>query len=185
MRARILVGGDACRLAVRARRRAELRLAWARAPPSPLRAGAAVASMPQHLYGAAAASNGTYAYAAGGIDARRHDPGHLLPLQPGQRAVGHVSAADARLRWQWPRPSITRPTNSDLRLRWRESGHRRFQQRHAGLRPHERTRGPLPRTCRPRAHPMAADFDSANGRIYLVGGSDAVGLRRAHRRRRG
>ena len=111
---------------------------------------------------------------------RRHDPGHLLPLQPGQRAVGHVSAADARRSGDGVRRLLP-GDEQDLRLRRQER--ERVQQRHLGLR-HRREHVDLRRehACPARRRWRPATTAPTGGSTWSAA---TARLRRARRQRSG
>ena len=88
-------------------------------PSVPSSSWSVVASMPQDLVrrGGRLQRRLLRTPPAGTRRQHGHDPGHLLPLQPGQRALGHDPPPMPDCRWQRHPPSTTRPTDRHLRLR--------------------------------------------------------------------
>ena len=113
---------------------------------------------------------------------RRHDPGHLLPLQPGQRAVGHVSAADAGRGGDGVRRLLP-DRRTDLRLR-RQERERAWSATPPGSSTSRRTRGAPSRTCLPRA-PRWRPATTAPTGGSTWSAATAATTHRAPRRRRG
>ena len=103
----------------------------------------------------------------------RCDPGHLLPLQPGQRAVGHVSTADAGRGGEGVR-RVLPGYEQHLRLRRREFEHGRGHRRHESLRHH----GQHVELRREHAGPPPLD----GGRLRQRERKDVPGRRLRHRR---
>ena len=82
----------------------------------------AVADMPQPLYGAAAASNGVYAYAAGGIDAGGATLDTFYRYNPVNERWDTYPPADASRRGEGIRRLLP-ADEQHLRLRRHELGH--------------------------------------------------------------
>jgi N-acetylneuraminic acid mutarotase len=142
------------------------------APGLPGSSWSVVASMPQHLYGAAGASNGTYAYAAGGYSMStdttldtfyRYNPVNerwdtYPPPMPA--ALELVSA-------------VYYPTTNSIYVFGGKNGGA-FSNATWIFDITANTWSSVATMPAPRAA-MAAGYNSANGRIYLVGGYDASG----------
>ena len=104
------------------------------APSVPSSSWAVVASMPQDLYGAAAASNGIFSYAAGGYST---STGTTLDTFYRYNPVNErweTRAGDAR-RGGHGLGGLLPDLGQDLRVRRLRSEHRRVQRRDQGLRP--------------------------------------------------
>ena len=128
------MGGDACRRAARARRGAERRRGCGRSrrPLRELDRGRVPAAGPLRRGGRL--QRHLLLRRGRLLDQHRDDPGHLLPVQPGQRALGDPAAGDAR-RGGHGLCGLRASHEQDLRVRRLRSEHERLQRRDPGLRP--------------------------------------------------
>ncbi len=134
------------------------------APAVPSSSWAVVASMPQDIYGAAAASNGIYSYAAGGYST---STGTTLDTfyryNPVNERWETYPAGDAR-RGRRAFRGLLPDHEQHLRVRRLRSEHRHVQRRDLGLRHDEGTWASAANMPAPRAF-MASGYNAANGKI--------------------
>ena len=128
--------------------------------------------MPQPLYGAAAASNGVYAYAAGGIDAGGATLDTFYRYNPVNERWDTYPAADASRRGEGIRRLLP-ATNSIYVFGGMNSGTGVVSNATRVFDITANTWSSVANMPGPR-HSMAAGYNSANGRMYLVGGYDTA-----------
>ena len=146
------------------------------APGVPASSWSVVASMPQTLHGAAGVSNGTYAYAAGGVNAGGTTLDTFYRYNPvNERWDTYPPPMPAALEMA---SAVYYPTTNSIYVFGGKNGSV-FSNATWVLDLTANTWTPVANMPAPRAS-MAAGYNSANGRIYLVGGSTPPARRQRH-----
>ena len=129
--------------------------------------------MPQNLHGAAGVSNGTYAYAAGGVNAGGATLDTFYRYNPvNERWDTYPPPMPAALEMA---SAVYYPTTNSIYVFGGKNGER-VQQRHAGSSTSRRTRGRPSRTCLLRAPPWRpATTAPTGGSTWSAGTTSSTG----------